>query len=422
MPRWTGVALALGRRNYRLFVAGQLVSLIGTWMQSVAQAWLVYRLTGSAVWLGVIAACQQLPVVALASVGGSLADRHRRSSILLATQSAAMLLALALGALVLAGAANVVYIALVAAGAGAVAAIDIPTRQSFAVELVGKDALPSAIAINSAMTTCASSLGPVLAGFGVDAFGAGWCFVANGASFLAVIAGLAAMRDLPAPVAVPPREPWAARIGAGFRFARGDARVRALLGLLAITAFAGLPYGTLMPVLAADVFHGDARALGELTAACGVGAVIGAVLLAAWRGATDAGGGVERRIAAACGALGALLVALALSHAMWLSVALLVPIGATTLVQISATSTRIQLVTPDALRGRVMAIWAMILMGCAPLGALAATLLAGATSPALPLALGGATCVLAAVRFSRRRPDAQDAPDAPDASPETAAR
>ncbi|HET9626333.1 MAG TPA: MFS transporter, partial [Kofleriaceae bacterium] len=251
-------------RNYRLFVIGQLISLLGTWTRSVAQGWLVYRLTGSALWLGVIAACQQVPVVIFALVGGSLADRHRRRTILVATQLAAMALSFALAGLALRGEVRIAHMVGLAVLSGAVSAIDMPARQAFVTELVGRDQLMTAVALNASLAMAAASLGPAIAGFGVAAAGEGWCFFADGVSFAAVIAALLAMRDLPAPGAARTGEPFTARLAAGVRFARGHAEVRGLLGLLAITAFAGLPYGTLFPALAAAVFRGDARALGGL--------------------------------------------------------------------------------------------------------------------------------------------------------------
>ena len=394
--RWTAIRFALRRRNYRLFVAGQLVSLIGTWTQSVALAWLVYRLTGSALWLGIVTVCQQVPIVFLASLGGSLADRHRRRTILIGTQSAAMLLAFALAGLVLGGEVRLAHILVIAMLSGIVSAIDIPTRQSFVVEMVGRESLMAAVAINSSMAMCAGSLGPVMAGIGVKALGEGWCFFANGVSFLAVIAGLLAMRDLPEPSSGRAVEPLAHRLAAGFRFVREEPHVRALLVLLAVTAFAGLPYGTLMPVFASDVFHGDARILGALTTATGLGALVGAATLA-----LRSSGNAHRWIGAACGTLGVALVGFSFSRSLWLSLAILVPMGAATMIQVSATNTLIQTFTPDALRGRVMAIWAMILMGFAPLGALVASSLATRVGTTIPLALGGAVCMLGAWRFAR---------------------
>jgi MFS family permease len=380
-----------------LFLAGQLVSLLGTWTQSVAQAWLVYRLTGSALWLGIVALCQQVPILVLASLGGSFADRYRRRTILVATQSAAMLLAFVLSGLALTGAVQLAHLIVLAMLSGVVNAVDIPTRQSFVIEMVGREGLMAAVAINSSMSMCAGSLGPVIAGFGVRALGEGWCFFANGVSFAAVIAGLLAMRDLPAPTAARSTDSLASRLAVGFRFVREHDRVRALLVLLAITALAGLPYGTLFPVFASDVFHGDALALGELTAAAGLGALLGAAVLAMRRSGTD----TDRWVGVACALLGVTLVAFALSHQLWLSLVLLVPLGAATMIQISATNTLIQMATPDALRGRVMAIWAMIVMGFAPLGALLASYVATVATPGTPLAIGGAVCVLAAVAFFR---------------------
>jgi MFS family permease len=390
------IRLVLRGRNYRLFVAGQLVSLLGTWTRAVAQGWLVYRLTGSAVWLGIIVACQQVPVVLFASLGGSLADRYRRRTILVVTQVAAMALSFALAGLVLSGVVRIGHMIVVAVLAGVVSAVDIPTRQSFVVEMVGRDQLMTAVALNSSMAMCAGSLGPVIAGFGIKAVGEGWCFFGDGVSFLAVIAALLAMRDLPAPSTARAAESLASRIAVGFRFARGNPQVRALLGLLAITAFAGLPYATLFPVLAAEVFHGDARAFGALTAASGLGALLGAAMLALRRGAAS-----TRSVGLACGTLGAMLVAFALSQRLWVSLALLVPLGAAAMIQVSATNTLIQLATPDELRGRVMAIWAMIFMGFAPLGALVASSVASVTAPGIPLAAGGVVCVLAAAGFTR---------------------
>jgi MFS family permease len=249
----------------------------------------------------------------------------------------------------------------------------------------------------------------VIAGFGVKAVGEGWCFFADGVSFVAVIAALLAMRGLPAPSAGRTAESLASRVAVGFRFARGNPQVRALLGLLAITAFAGLPYATLFPALASRVFHGDARALGALTAASGLGALVGAAVLAVRRSAST------RWVGLACGALGAMLIAFSFSHRLWLSLVLLVPLGAATMIQVSASNTLIQIATPDDVRGRVMAIWAMIFMGFAPLGALVASAVASVTVPGIPLAAGGVVCVVAAIVFRRfvGRTEADPQPTAP---------
>lgn len=404
--RWAGVSRALERRNYRLFVAGQLISLLGTWTQSVAQTWLVYRLTGSALWLGVATFCQQAPVFFLATFGGLIADRHRRRSILLVTQSAAMALAFALAALTLSGSVEVAHVLLLATLLGVINAVDSPTRQSFVIELVGRESLASAVGLNSSMVTGAAVIGPAIAGLAIKALGEGWCFLVNGVSFLAVIAGLLAMRDLPAPTASRPRESMRARLLEGFRFVAGEPRVRALLSLLALVAAMSLPAATLMPVFAATILHGDAETLGWLMGAQGVGALVAGLVFAAQRGAL---GGRESRgaretyvaIGGACAINGVTLAVFALCHTPWLSIALALPLGAATLVHVTATNALLQALTPDALRGRVMAIWVMILMGFSPLGSILAGWAATAFDPRLPLVVGGVACALGGVVFVR---------------------
>ncbi len=401
--RWDGLWLALERRNYRLFVAGQLVSLIGTWTQAVAQSWLVYRLTGSAFWLGVASFCQQAPAFFFASLGGLVADRHRRRTILVVTQSTAMVLAFALATLTLSGHVGVTHVLVLAALLGAVNAVDSPTRHAFVPEMVGRENLASAVALNTTMVTGASFVGPAIAGFAIRAFGEGWCFLTNGASFLAVIAGLLAMRDLPPPTKGPARESMGARLHEGFRFAATHEGVRALLSLLALTALAGLPFGTLMPVFASTILHGDARTLGFLMGAPGLGAVLAGLVLASHRGTSS-----YRLIAGACGMFGVLLVLFSQARTLWLAIAILIPIGVASMIQLTATNTLIQAMIPDALRGRVMAIWFMIFMGFAPVGSVIAGSITTTLGPCLVIAVGGAVCALGAIVFARwswtRRP------------------
>jgi MFS family permease len=395
-----GRMAALGRafrhRNYRLFFAGQLVSLIGTWTQSVAQTWLVYRLTGSALLLGTVTFCQQVPVFLLATLGGMVADRLPRRSVLVATQSSAMVLAFALSALTLSGTVRVAHILVMASLLGVVNAFDIPTRQSFISQMVGKDDLMNAVALNSSMVNGARILGPAIAGFAVKAFGEGWCFFINGVSFLAVIAGLLGMKSLPQALPREPSESALSRIAKGFRFVMTEKRVRALLLLFAVTALTAMPYTTLMPIFAAKVFHGDARTLGFLMGAVGAGALLGGLALAS----RSRMRGTDTWVNIACGTFGATLVLFALSHTFWLSMIILVPLGASMMTQMSATNTRIQVMTPDDLRGRVMAIWAMIFMGFAPVGSLLAGWLASSIGPSKTLIAGGSICMVAAAGFS----------------------
>jgi MFS family permease len=401
--RWAGLRLALERRNYRLFVAGQLVSLVGTWTQSVAQSWLVYRITGSAFWLGVASFCQQAPAFLFASLGGVVADRHRRRTILVVTQSSAMVLAFALATLTLRGHVGVMHVLVLAVFLGAVNAVDSPTRQAFVPEMVGRENLASAIALNTTMVTGASFIGPAIAGVAIKVLGEGWCFLMNGASFVAVIAALLAMRDLPPKTEGPARESLWARLHEGFRFVATNEGVRSLLMLLALTALAGLPFATLMPIFASAILHGDATTLGFLMGAPGLGAVLGGIGLASHRGTSS-----YRWIAGACGMFGVLLVLFSQARTPALAIAILIPLGVASMIQLTATNTLIQAMTPDALRGRVMAIWFMIFMGFAPLGSVIAGSLTTALGPCLVLAIGGAVCVLGAIGFARwswtRRP------------------
>lgn len=390
---------ALNHRNYRLFISGQLISLIGTWMQSVAQAWLVYRLTGSPVLLGAVGFAGQIPIFLLAPVGGLFADRHDRRRILLVTQAISMLLALALGVLTLSGRIEVWHVATIAALLGVVNGFDIPTRQAFVTELVGRQDLVNAIALNSSMFNGARIVGPAIAGVVVAAVGEGWCFLANGASYLAVITGLLAIRR-----PVPAREARAgtafAEVAEGFRFAAGTAPVRALLLLLGLVSVTGMPYAVLMPVMAASVLGVGASGLGTLMGASGAGALLGALLLAR-RGSVR---GLGRWVAHAAGAFGISLVLFGLSRWYWLSVALLVPVGFSMMIQMSSSNTLIQSMVPDRLRGRVMAVYSMMFMGMAPFGALLAGLLAARLGAPMTIALGGLFSVAGSIVFRRHLP------------------
>ena len=394
-----GVRGALERRNYRLFVAGQLVSVVGTWTQSVAESWLVYRLTGSAVWLGVAAFCQQVPAFLLATFGGLVADRYPKRTTLILTQSAAMVLAFVLAALTLSGRVRVGHLLVMATLLGVIRAFDSPTRQSFVVEIAGRENLASAISLSSSLITGGAVLGPAIAGIAIAALGEGWCFLANGVSFVAVIVGLLTMRDLPSPAITRTREPMHVRVIEGFRFAATEPRLRALLLLLALTAFMAIPSATLMPVFATKILGGDSKTLGLLMGAQGLGALVAGLVMTS-RVGHKSGESTYRFIGGACGLLGLMLVAFALSSVLWLSIAISVLLGATTFIQVTATNTLVQVLTPDALRGRVMAIWLMILMGFAPLGSVVAGWLATATDPRMPLIGGGIACISGALVFA----------------------
>ncbi len=389
---------ALRHRNYRLFFIGQLISLIGTWMQTVAQAWLVYRLTGSSVWLGAIGFASQIPVFLLAPVGGAFADRHDRRRILVATQAGSMLPAYVLAAQTFTGAVQAWHVLALTTLLGLIMAIDIPARQAFLFDMVEREDLLNAIALNSSIVNGARIIGPAIAGLLVAAIGEGWCFLLNGLSFLAVIAGLLAMR-------LPPRaparaEPALSEIREGFRYAAHTVPVRALLLVVGLNSLMGLPYLVLLPVFADQIHHGGPTGLGLLMGASGVGALAAAVTLAARRGTR----GLGRWVAFASAGLGASLILFAFARSFWLAAAFLVPVGFSTIVLMAASNTLIQMMVPDRLRGRLMALYSMMFIGMAPFGSLLAGLLARYLGAPATVALGGAACIAGAALFGWHLP------------------
>jgi len=396
--RWQAAGRALRHRNFQLFFSGQLISLIGTWMQTVAQSWLVYRLTGSALLLGSVGFASQVPVFLFAPIGGITADRMNRRHIVITTQIAAMVLALILAALTLSHRVQVWHVFVLASLLGAVNAFDIPGRQSFLVDMVGKDDLMNAIALNSSMFNGARVIGPAIAGILVAKIGEGWCFFANGASYIAVIIGLLLMR-----VHSPARAVGASPLEhmmEGFRFVNETAPIRALLMLLGLVSLVGMPYVVLMPIFADQILHGGARGLGILMGATGVGALLGALTLAFRQGVK----GLGRWVAWCSAGFGVSLVVFALSHRFWLSVVLLLPVGYTIMLQMACSNTLIQVMVPDALRGRVMAVYSMMFMGMAPIGALLGGALAERLGAPLTVAMGGLACLAGSGWFALHLP------------------
>jgi MFS family permease len=397
--RFQDTIRSLKYRNFQLFFSGQLISLVGTWMQNVAQAWLVYRMTGSSVLLGVVSFAGQIPVVPLAPLAGMVADRMDRRKVVIATQTASMVLALVLAVLTLTKLVNVWEVVVLAALMGVVNSFDIPARQSFLVEMVGREDLMNAIALNSSMFNGARIIGPAIAGILVASIGEGWCFFANGVSYIAVIVGLLMMRM---PHRRIERKGVSAleHIAEGFRYARQTGPIRALLLLLGLVSLVAMPYTVLMPIFAAQILHGNARTLGVLGAATGVGALGGALTLASRTKVHDLG----RWVAIACGASGAALIGFGLSRWYILSVIMLVPVGFSMMTQMGACNTLVQAMVPDRLRGRIMAVYAMMFMGMAPLGALLSGEVADHIGAQWTVALGGALTVAGAVVFARHLP------------------
>jgi len=396
--RWATTLRALRHRNFQLFFSGQLISLVGTWMQNVAQAWLVYRLTGSALLLGAVGFSNQIPVLLFAPVGGTTADRSNRWRLVITTQVASMTLAAILAWLTLSHHVHVWHIFVLAALLGVVNAFDIPGRQSFLIDMVGREDLMNAIALNSSMFNGARIVGPAVAGILIARIGEGWCFAANAISYVAVIVGLLLMK-----VQCPLRSNSSSRLAdivEGFRWANSVKVIRALLLLIGLISLVGMPYTVLMPVFADKILHGGARGLGILMGATGVGALFGALTLASRTGVK----GLGRLAAWSCGGFGLGLVLFSFSHWFWLSTLLLLPIGYSVMLQMASTNTLIQTMVPDQLRGRVMALYSMMFMGMAPLGALLGGALAQRMGAPVTVAAGGVACLLGASWFGRELP------------------
>ena len=399
LPKWAMTLRALRHRNFQLFFFGQLISLIGTWMQTVAQAWLVYRMTKSALLLGSVGFASQIPVFLVAPFGGITADRVNRQRLVIATQIASMILAGILAALTLSGRIQVWHIFVLAGLLGVVNAFDIPGRQSFLVDMVGKEDLMNAIALNSSMFNGARVIGPAIAGILVAKIGEGWCFAANSISYIAVIVGLSLMHVHCAPRASnhSPIED----IIEGFRWVNQTRIIRTLLLLLGLVSLVGMPYTVLMPIFADKILRGGARGLGILMGATGVGALFGALTLAAKTGIK----GLGRWVAISCASLGISLFLFSFSTSFWLSAALLLPAGYSMMLQMACSNTLIQTMVPDQLRGRVMSVYSMMFMGMAPFGAFFGGALAHRIGAPITVATGGVACVFGAIWFGRALPE-----------------
>jgi len=371
---------ALAHRNFRLFFLGQGVSLIGTWMQNVGQGWLVLELTNSPFYVGLVSALGSLGVLLLTIYAGVVVDRTNKHRLVVLTQTLSMLPAFALAALVWSRTVAVWHVAALAAFLGVVNAFDIPARQAFIVDLAGKDDLMNAIALNSSAFNAARVIGPAVAGVLIGALGVGACFFLNGVSYLAVIAGLLAMR-LPRYVPGPPAGSAWAGLSEAVAFIRGDRRIATIVVLMAVLSIFGFSYLVMMPVFARQVLHRGAAGYGLMM--------------------TLAVASLDRRIRkgptliAAGAAFGLLLVAFALSTSYVVSVALLALTGGAMIVNNALANTMIQEIVPDRLRGRVMGFYSFVFVGLAPLGSLEVGTLAERIGTPAAVALGGAATALA---------------------------
>ncbi len=388
--RKAGAILRVFRhRNYRLFFVGQLVSLMGTWMQSVAQGWLVYDLTGSPLLLGVTAFAGQIPMFFGSPFGGAIADRLDKRAVLLFTQAASMLLAVVLAVLTFAGVVTVWHVIVLSLLLGLVNAVDVPTRQAFTIDMVGREDLRHAIALNSIMFNIARVVGPSAAGLLVALTGEGVCFAVNAVSYGAVLASLIVMQtEKPKPRAhsTPMQD-----LKLGFAYVRGHPQIRTTLLLLAGAAFFGGPYLSLMPVFARDVLHQGSEGFGFLMAAIGVGAVIGAYMLSY----------IPDRLLAfmpvvATAAFGVGLILFSQSQLFSLSLALLVPTAFSLMLLGVATNTLVQHLSDEHMRGRVVSFYSLAFLGMIPWGSLAIGWLSDHYNVQLAVALGGVACIACA--------------------------
>jgi MFS family permease len=396
-----GVFRALGSRNYRLYFTGQGISLIGTWIQTIALSWLVYSLTHSAFLLGLVGFSAQIATFLLVPFAGVVADRLNRHHLLVLTQTLFMVQAFVLGMLVLTHAITVWQIVLLSVLLGTVNAFDMPTRQSFVVSMIeNRDDLPNAIALNSSMFNGARLVGPAIAGVLIAAVGEGVCFLINAASYLAVIAALLAMKVTPPVLRRERRRVWH-ELREGFVYTFGFAPTRDIILLLAVVSLVGMPYATLMPIFAAQILHGGASTLGFLSSAAGIGALAGAVVLASRKTVL----GLGRWIPVSCAAFGLALIAFSWSRWLALSILLLAVAGLGMITQMASSNTILQTVVDDEWRGRVMSFYTMAFIGMTPFGSLLAGALASRIGAPFTVMLGGIICLLAAAAFARRLPE-----------------
>jgi MFS family permease len=392
---------ALRHRNFRLFTYGQSISVIGSWMQQVAMGWLVYRLTNSALLLGLVAFASQSPVFFFGPIAGVIADRANRHRVIIAMQALMMVESAVLAYLVFTGKVEYWHVLALSTVFGIVNAFEIPARQAFLLEMVkSREDLPNAIALNSSMFNGARLIGPAIAGFIIAAFGESVAFIINAVSYVAVLLALFAMQ-------VEPRERKQIRgklfssLRAGFAYGFRFLPIRVVLNLVAAAALFGVPFTVLLPVFAVEVLSGDARTLGFLMSATGVGALSGALYLAARPSVR----GLSAVIAGSAFLFGASLVAFGFSRTLWLSLISLAVGGFGMMVLMAASNTFLQTVADDDKRGRIVSMYTMAYIGAAPFGSLMAGAIAQRAGAALTIALGGVTVMVAAGLFARMIPE-----------------
>ena len=392
---WPRVLSAFESRNYRLFFAGQMVSLVGTWMTQTASLWLVYTLTGSALLLGMVGFASQIPIFFLAPIAGVVVDRVNRHRLLVITQVLSMARALTLAGLTLSGEITAGWLIALSFLQGAINGVDMPTRQAMVVSFVARrEHLGNAIALNSSMFNLARLAGPAIGGFIVAWWGAGVCFLIDGLSYLAVIGSLLMMR-----LTLPPRRVNVghpvAEMREGFAAAFGFRPMRVLILTVALISAVGFSNTVLTPIFAKDVFGGDARVLGYLMSASAIGALAGAIYLGMRRSIR----GLGNAVAFGAGLMGAGLIGFASSASLPLALGCLVAVGLGGVLTTASSNTLVQSMVDEDKRGRVMSIFTMAFTGTAPLGQLVVGWLAGIAGPGNTLVITGSVCVAIAAIF-----------------------
>ena len=393
---WRFALRALRSRNYRLFFTGQTVSLIGTWMTQIATSWLVYRLTGSALLLGIVGFAARIPAFVLGPFAGVWVDRWDRHRTLVVTQILSMMQSFALAGLALSGIITIREIIWLSVAQGLINAFDMPARQAFVIQMVeNREDLANAIALNSSMVNAARLLGPSIAGLIIAAASEGYCFLIDGFSYLAVIASLLAMRL----AATPQRKTEKSvrhELKEGWKYVTQFVPIRSILLLLALVSLVGMQYTVLMPIFAAEVLHGGAHTLGFLMGASGVGALVGAMFLATRKNVL----GLGRMIPIAAAVFGTGLIALGLSRFLPLSLTLMMFIGCAMMIQMAASNTILQTIVQDDKRGRVMSFYSMAFLGMAPFGSLLAGALAHRLGAPRTVIINGIVCLAGASWFA----------------------
>ena len=391
---------AFRHRNFRLFYAGQAISLVGTWIQQIALSWLVYRTTGSGFLLGLVTFCSQIPMLLFLPLAGLLSDRYDRRKLMIVAYLLAMIQAVMLGMLTLTGAIQVWQILALGFLYGTIMAFETPARQSLISQMVNsRDDLPNAIALNSVLMNSGRLIGPSIAGMLLVFISEGWCFLINAGSFLAIIASVIMMR-LPPKAGVIARGSLLNDLAVAAHYAWSTRPIRLFLALVALISLTASPYTVLMPIFARDVFGGDAHTLGFLVGSAGLGAVIGTAFLATRPNVFE----LSRLVPFTSAAAGIALILVGLSRNYWLSLVFMACLGFGIIVTAASVNMMLQTIVDEDKRGRIISFYAMAFLGMAPVGGLIAGSLAGQLGAPATATIEGACCLLGALALMRSLP------------------